>query len=186
MSDIDFDPAQAQAALWIIGHAGHGKTTLTAAITRCLSKNSLTQAWRCVKIDGASVCPPNTKAAILVVSAADGPMPQTRDHLRLAKQAGIARVAVFLNKMDAADKALVELIEMEMRDLLTMCGFAGDKAAVIRGSAARALEGDESDIGEPSIERLLNGLGKDGPAVASKPGATSGGGLGGLFRRLFS
>ena len=164
--------------LWIIGQTGHGKTTLTAAIAR------LTQR-QCVEIDGASACPEGTTAAILVVSAADGPMPQTRDHLKLAKQAGVPRVVVFLNKIDAADKDLVELVEMELRQLLLMCGFDGEKAAIIRGSATKALEGDESAIGASAIQRLMNAV--DGVSSAARePGDASSGGVGGFFRGLFS
>jgi translation elongation factor EF-Tu-like GTPase len=176
MSDTNFE---SQAGIWIIGHHGHGKTTLMAAI----AKRGATPALRCVEIDGSAVCPENPKAAILVVSAADGPMPQTRDHLKLARKAGVPRLVIFLNKIDAADKDLVELVEMELRQLSTLCGFDGEKVAIIRGSAAKALEGDRSSIGEPSIQRLMNALG--GNAAASEPDVESSGGLGGFIRRIF-
>ena len=182
MSNGDFEPAQAQSPVWIIGHSGHGKKTLTAAIARFLSKLAAPPTGRFVEIGAAPACPANTKVAILVVSAANGPMPQTRDHLKLAKEAGVPRVVVFMNKTDVADRDLAALIEMEMRELLNMCGFAGDKAAVIRGSAAKALAGDESELGEPSIRRLMKALGRGGPLAAE---AESGGGVGGFFRRLF-
>ena len=96
--------------------------------------------------------------AILVVSAADGPMPQTREHVLLARQVGVPHIVVFLNKIDVADKDLVELVEMEVRDLLTKYEFPGDKIKVIRGSATKALEGDTSPIGEPAIQALMDAL----------------------------
>src|SRR5471030_945950 len=101
--------------------------------------------------------------AILVVSAADGPMPQTREHVLLARQVGVPHIVVFLNKIDVADKDLVELVEMEVRDLMTKYEFPGDKVTIIRGSATKALEGDTSEIGEASIQRLLDALDKDIP-----------------------
>ena len=101
--------------------------------------------------------------AILVVSAADGPMPQTREHVLLARQVGVPHMVVFLNKIDVADKDLVELVEMEVRDLLTKYEFPGDKVTIIRGSATKALEGDTSEIGEPAIQRLMDALDKDIP-----------------------
>jgi elongation factor Tu len=101
--------------------------------------------------------------AILVVSAADGPMPQTREHVLLARQVGVPHIVVFLNKIDVADKDLVELVEMEVRDLLTKYEFPGDKVTIIRGSATKALEGDTSEIGEPAIQRLMDALDKDIP-----------------------
>jgi elongation factor Tu len=101
--------------------------------------------------------------AILVVSAADGPMPQTREHVLLARQVGVPHMVVFLNKIDVADKDLVELVEMEVRELLTKYEFPGDKVTIIRGSATKALEGDTSEIGEQSIQRLMDALDKDIP-----------------------
>jgi elongation factor Tu len=101
--------------------------------------------------------------AILVVSAADGPMPQTREHVLLARQVGVPHIVVFLNKIDVADKDLVELVEMEVRDLLSKYEFPGDKVTIIRGSATKALEGDKSPIGEPAIQALMDALDKDIP-----------------------
>src|SRR5476651_1605520 len=97
--------------------------------------------------------------AILVVSAADGPMPQTREHILLARQVGVPYVVVFLNKADMVDdKELLELVEMEVRDLLTHYGFPGDKTPFVTGSALKALEGEESEIGVKSIERLIEAM----------------------------
>jgi elongation factor Tu len=101
--------------------------------------------------------------AILVVSAADGPMPQTREHVLLARQVNVPHIVVFLNKIDVADKDLVDLVEMEVRELLTKYEFPGDKITVVRGSATKALEGDKSDIGEAAIEKLMAALDKDIP-----------------------
>ena len=101
--------------------------------------------------------------AILVVSAADGPMPQTREHVLLARQVNVPHIVVFLNKIDVADKDLVDLVEMEVRELLTKYEFPGDKITIIRGSATKALEGDSSPIGEPAIEKLMAALDKDIP-----------------------
>ncbi len=97
--------------------------------------------------------------AILVVSATDGPMPQTREHILLAKQVGVPSIVVFLNKVDAVeDKELLELVEMEVRELLTSYGFPGDNIPVIKGSALKALDGDTSEIGEPSIQALMDAV----------------------------
>jgi elongation factor Tu len=97
--------------------------------------------------------------AILVVSAADGPMPQTREHILLARQVGVPFIVVFLNKCDMVDdKELLELVEEEVRDLLTKYGFPGDKTPVIKGSATKALEGDQSDLGEKAIFALMDAV----------------------------
>jgi len=97
--------------------------------------------------------------AILVVSAADGPMPQTREHILLARQVGVPFIVVFLNKCDMVDdKELLELVEVEVRDLLTKYGFPGDKTPVIKGSATKALEGDASEIGEKAIFQLMDAV----------------------------
>ncbi len=97
--------------------------------------------------------------AILVVSAADGPMPQTREHILLARQVGVPYIVVFLNKCDMVDdKELLELVEVEVRDLLTKYGFPGDKTPVVKGSATKALEGDTSEIGEPAIMKLMEAV----------------------------
>jgi elongation factor Tu len=97
--------------------------------------------------------------AVLVVSAADGPMPQTREHILLARQVGVPKLVVFLNKVDLIDdKELLELVEMEIRELLSKYDFPGDDTPIIIGSALKALEGDQSDIGEPSIMKLADAL----------------------------
>jgi elongation factor Tu len=97
--------------------------------------------------------------AILVVSAADGPMPQTREHILLANQVGVPYIVVFLNKVDMVDDTeLLDLVEMEVRELLSSYGFPGDKTPVIKGSALKALEGDQSEIGEPAITRLMEAI----------------------------
>ncbi|WP_459827259.1 elongation factor Tu, partial [Hydrogenophilus islandicus] len=97
--------------------------------------------------------------AILVVSAADGPMPQTREHILLARQVGVPYIVVFLNKCDMVDDPeLLELVEMEVRDLLNQYGFPGDDTPIIKGSALKALEGDQSEIGEPAILKLAETL----------------------------
>jgi elongation factor Tu len=97
--------------------------------------------------------------AILVVSAADGPMPQTREHILLARQVGVPYIVVFLNKCDMVDDAeLMELVEIEVRDLLNKYEFPGDKTPIIRGSEVKALEGDQSEIGEPAILKLMEAV----------------------------
>jgi elongation factor Tu len=96
--------------------------------------------------------------AILVVSAQDGPMPQTREHVLLAKQVNVPKLVVFLNKVDLADADLLDLVEMEIRELLNKYDFKGDDTPIIRGSALKAIEGDTSAIGEPSIKALLEAL----------------------------
>ena len=96
--------------------------------------------------------------AVLVVSAADGPMPQTREHVLLARQVNVPYLVVYLNKIDVADKDLVDLVELEVRELLTKYEYPGDKVPVIRGSALKALEGDKSEIGEGSIIKLMEAL----------------------------
>src|SRR5260221_431517 len=99
--------------------------------------------------------------AILVVSAADGPMPQTREHILLARQVGVPYIVVYLNKADMVDDAeLLELVELEVRDLLNVYKFPGDKTPIITGSALKALEGDGSEIGVPSVLRLVKALGE--------------------------
>jgi elongation factor Tu len=101
--------------------------------------------------------------AILVVSAADGPMPQTREHVLLARQVGVPHIIVYLNKIDVADKDLVELVEMEVRELLTKYEFPGDKVTVVRGSATMALEGDAGELGTQSIDKLVEAMDRDIP-----------------------
>src|SRR5512147_1201732 len=97
--------------------------------------------------------------AILVVSAADGPMPQTREHILLARQVGVPYIVVYMNKCDMVDdKELLDLVELEVRELLTKYEFPGDKTPIVRGSALKALEGDKGDLGEPSIFRLMEAV----------------------------
>ena len=179
-----------------MGHVDHGKTTLTAAITKVLAKKGLAQETPFDQIDKAPeerergitinithveyetekrhyahIDMPGHKdyiknmiagaaqvdGAILVVSAPDGPMPQTREHLLLAKQVSVPSVVVFMNKVDmVGDPEILDLVEMEVRELLTKYGFDGDKAPVIRGSALKALEGDEA--AQKSIEDLVKSV----------------------------
>ena len=178
-----------------IGHVDHGKTTLTAAITKCMGEkhggefkaydqidNAPEERARGITISTAHVeyesdtrhyahvdCPGHADyvknmitgaaqmdGAILVCSAADGPMPQTREHILLSRQVGVPHVVVYLNKADQVDdEELVELVEMEIRELLNKYDFPGDDTPVIKGSALKALEGDTSEIGIPSIEKLV-------------------------------
>jgi len=178
-----------------IGHVDHGKTTLTAALTKVMAaKHGGTfmaydqidkapeEKARGITIATAHVeyesdarhyahvdCPGHADyvknmitgaaqmdGAILVVSAADGPMPQTREHILLARQVGVPYIVVYLNKADMVDDAeLLELVELEVRDLLTTYEFPGDKTPIVIGSALKALEGDTSDIGAPSVEKLV-------------------------------
>ncbi|XP_072943782.1 elongation factor Tu, mitochondrial [Epargyreus clarus] len=177
-----------------IGHVDHGKTTLTAAITKVLSDRNLAQKKGYSDIDNApeekargitinvahveyqtdtrhyghTDCPGHADyiknmitgtaqmdGAILVVAATDGVMPQTREHLLLAKQIGIQHVVVFINKVDAADNEMVELVEMEIRELMTEMGYDGDSIPVIKGSALCALEGKSPEIGADAITKLL-------------------------------
>ena len=181
-----------------IGHVDHGKTTLTAAITRVLSEDGSAsfQAYdsidkapeeraRGITISTAHVeyetaarhyahvdCPGHADyvknmitgaaqmdGAILVVSASDGPMPQTREHILLARQVGVPAIVVFMNKVDQVDdEELLDLVELEVRELLSSYDFPGDDAPIIRGSALRALEGDKSDMGWGSIRALLDAI----------------------------
>jgi elongation factor Tu len=185
-----------------IGHVDHGKTTLTAAITRVLAKrvpeDPANGAVAFEQIDNAPEekqrgitiatshqeyatenrhyahvdCPGHADyvknmitgaaqmdGAILVVSAADGPMPQTREHILLARQVGVPYVVVYLNKADVVDDPeLLELVEMEVRELLSEYEFPGDDVPVVVGSALRALEGDEGDLGEQSIVELMEAV----------------------------
>src|SRR5947208_12136987 len=97
--------------------------------------------------------------AILVVSAADGPMPQTREHILLARQVNVPFIVVFMNKVDMVDDPeLLDLVELEVRELLSVYKFPGDDTPIIRGSALKALEGDQSEIGEPAIFRLMDAV----------------------------
>ncbi|MBF8255088.1 MAG: translation elongation factor Tu, partial [Deltaproteobacteria bacterium] len=181
-----------------IGHVDHGKTTLTAAITKVLEKKGLAKFMAYDQIDkapeererGAPIniahveyetakrhyahvdCPGHADyiknmitgaaqmdGAILVVSAADGPMPQTREHILLARQVGVPAIVVFLNKADTVDdKEILELVELEVRELLSKYQFPGDTTPIITGSALKALEGDASDMGEGAILKLMEAV----------------------------
>src|SRR5499426_4547002 len=196
MAKEKFDRSKPHVNVGTIGHIDHGKTTLTAAITKVLSKNNPKIKFRSFdSIDNAPEerergitiatahveyetpnrhyahvdCPGHADyvknmitgaaqmdGAILVVSAADGPMPQTREHILLARQVGVPSIVVCLNKVDLADADLLELIEMEIRDLLTKYGFPGDKTPIIRGSAIKAIEGDPAYV--KKVEELFDAL----------------------------
>jgi elongation factor Tu len=198
MSKEKFSRDKPHVNIGTIGHVDHGKTTLSAAITKVLSKMGYADAIAYDQIDktpeekarGITIstahleyqtakrhyahvdCPGHADyvknmitgaaqmdGAILVVSAADGPMPQTREHILLARQVGVPYIVVYLNKVDMVDDPeLLELVEMEVRDLLKAYQFPGDDIPVIKGSALKALEGDTSDIGEPSIIRLMDAV----------------------------
>ncbi|KAG5680849.1 hypothetical protein PVAND_010330 [Polypedilum vanderplanki] len=180
-----------------IGHVDHGKTTLTAAITKVLEKRGLAnftsydeidkapeEKARGITINAAHIgyetskrtyahtdCPGHADyiknmisgasqmdGSILVVGADDGQMPQTREHLLLAKQVGIDKIVVYINKADKVDNEILELVELEVRELLCDFGFDGGNCPVIYGSALKALTGDESEIGEQSILKLLDAI----------------------------
>ena len=190
-----FERTKPHCNIGTIGHVDHGKTTLTAAITKILAEKggaefiaydqidkAPEEKERGITISTAHVeyetekrhyahvdCPGHADyvknmitgaaqmdGAILVCSAADGPMPQTREHILLSKQVGVPFIVVYLNKADQVDDAeLLELVEMEVRELLDSYEFPGDKTPIITGSALKAIEGDTSDIGIPSIEKLV-------------------------------
>src|SRR5215207_5622729 len=180
MAKGKFERTKPHVNVGTIGHVDHGKTTLTAAITTVLSAKFGGEAKAYDQIDAA----PEEKArgitintahadyvknmitgaaqmdgAILVVSAADGPMPQTREHILLARQVGVPYIIVFMNKCDMVDDAeLLELVEMEVRELLDKYEFPGDATPIIHGSAKLALEGDKGELGEACIERLAEAL----------------------------
>lgn len=196
MSKEKFERTKPHLNVGTIGHVDHGKTTLTAALTKCMAEKHGGQFLAYDQIDKAPEerargitiatahveyqsdkrhyahvdCPGHADyvknmitgaaqmdGAILVVSAADGPMPQTREHILLARQVGVPHIVVFLNKADMVDdKELLELVEMEVRDLLTKYNFPGDKTPIIVGSALKALEGDQSEIGVPAVAKLVS------------------------------
>lgn len=184
-----------------IGHVDHGKTTLTAAITKVLADQDqdLAESKKYADIDNApeekargitinvahieyqtenrhyghTDCPGHADyiknmitgtaqmdGAILVVAATDGAMPQTREHLLLAKQIGVNHIVVFINKVDAADQEMVDLVEMEIRELMSEMGFDGDNVPVIKGSALCALEGKSPEIGAEAVKKLLEEVDK--------------------------
>src|SRR5437764_264934 len=198
MSKQKFERKKPHCNVGTIGHVDHGKTTLTAAITKVLAKTggatfvpfdqidkAPEERERGITIATAHVeyqtknrhyahvdCPGHADyvknmitgaaqmdGAILVVSAADGPMPQTREHILLARQVGVPYIVVYLNKVDMLDDPeLRELVEMEVRDLLKKYEFPGDKIPIIPGSALKALEGDTGPMGEGSIMKLMEAL----------------------------
>jgi elongation factor Tu len=198
MSKAKFERTKPHVNVGTIGHVDHGKTTLTAALTKVCAEarggefkaydqidKAPEERARGITIATAHVeyesnnrhyahvdCPGHADyvknmitgaaqmdGAILVVSAADGPMPQTREHILLARQVGVPYILVYMNKADMVDDAeLLELVEMEVRELLSSYEFPGDDTPIITGSALKALEGDTSELGVPSIERLLDAL----------------------------
>jgi len=198
MAKEKFERNKPHVNVGTIGHVDHGKTTLTAALTKVMAEihggdmtafdqidNAPEERERGITIATAHVeyesanrhyahvdCPGHADyvknmitgaaqmdGAILVCSAADGPMPQTREHILLARQVGVPYIVVFLNKADMVDdEELLELVEMEVRDLLSTYEFPGDDTPLIIGSALKALEGDQSDIGVPSIVKLVEAL----------------------------
>ena len=199
MSKEKFERTKPHVNVGTIGHVDHGKTTLTAAMTKVLSTkfggtdakafdeidNAPEERERGITIATAHVeyetegrhyahvdCPGHADyvknmitgaaqmdGAILVCSAADGPMPQTREHILLARQVGVPYIVVFLNKADMVDdEELMELVEMEVRELLDSYEFPGDDTPIITGSALKAVEGDTSDIGEGAILKLAEAL----------------------------
>ena len=198
MSKEKFERTKPHVNIGTIGHVDHGKTTLTAAITKVLAEQGKAEFKDYGDIDGAPEerergitiatahveyetenrhyahvdCPGHADyvknmitgaaqmdGAILVVSAADGPMPQTREHVLLAKQVNVPYIVVFLNKCDMVDdEELLELVEMEVRELLSSYDFPGDDIPVIKGSALKALEGDKGPLGEAAILELMKAV----------------------------
>src|SRR6266705_3532967 len=196
MAKEKFERSKPHVNIGTIGHIDHGKTTLTAAITKVLSKHNPKVQFRAFdSIDNAPEerergitiavshveyetanrhyahmdCPGHADyiknmitgaaqmdGAILVVAATDGPMPQTREHILLARQVGVPSIVVYMNKCDAVDDPeLLELVELEVRELLTKYEFPGDETPIIRGSALQGLEGDKGELGEPAILQLM-------------------------------
>jgi len=200
MSKEKFERSKPHVNVGTIGHVDHGKTTLTAALTKVMAETHGGQFMAYDQIDKAPEekargitistahveyqsaqrhyahvdCPGHADyvknmitgaaqmdGAILVVSAADGPMPQTREHILLARQVGVPYIVVYMNKADMVDDAeLLQLVEMEVRELLTKYEFPGEKTPVIIGSALKALEGEASDIGVKSVVKLVEEMDK--------------------------
>src|SRR6056300_88685 len=198
MAKEKFERSKVHVNVGTIGHVDHGKTTLTAALTKVCAEayggamrnfdeidKAPEEKARGITISTAHVeyesptrhyahvdCPGHADyvknmitgaaqmdGAILVCSASDGPMPQTREHILLSRQVGVPHIVVFLNKADMVDdEELLELVEMEIRELLSKYDFPGDDIPIIIGSATKALEGDQSEIGEPAILRLAEAL----------------------------
>ena len=185
MAKAKFERNKPHCNIGTIGHVDHGKTSLTAAITKVLAKaggatftaydqidKAPEERARGITISTAHVdCPGHADyvknmitgaaqmdGAILVVSAADGPMPQTREHILLARQVGVPALVVFLNKVDMADPDLLELVEMEVRELLSSYQFPGDDIPIIHGSALCALEDRDPEKGEQAILKLMEAV----------------------------
>ncbi len=198
MAKQKFERTKPHVNVGTIGHVDHGKTTLTAALTKVCAEafggefkdfdqidNAPEEKARGITIATSHVeyestarhyahvdCPGHADyvknmitgaaqmdGAILVVSAADGPMPQTREHILLSRQVGVPKIVVYMNKADMVDDdELLELVEMEVRELLDQYEFPGDDTPIVIGSALKALEGDTSDIGIPSVQKLLETL----------------------------
>ena len=186
MAKAKFERNKPHCNIGTVGHVDHGKTTLTAAITKILAESGGAEFTDYANIDKAPEerergitistahvdCPGHadyvknmiTGAAqmdggILVVNAADGPMPQTREHILLARQVGVPALVVYMNKVDQVDdKELIDLVEMEIRELLTSYEFPGDTIPIIKGSALAALEGRDEEIGKNSILELMKAV----------------------------
>jgi len=198
MAKEKFERTKPHVNIGTIGHIDHGKTTLTAAMTKTLAEKGLASFTPFDQIDKAPEekergitiatahveyesdkrhyahvdCPGHADyiknmitgaaqmdGAILVVSAADGPMPQTREHILLARQVGVPYVVVYMNKVDQVDDPeLLDLVELEVRELLSKYEFPGDKIPIIRGSALKALEGDTGEYGSESIMKLVESI----------------------------
>ncbi len=198
MAKQKFERTKPHCNIGTIGHVDHGKTTLTAAITRVLASaggaeftayedidKAPEEKARGITINTAHVeyetanrhyahvdCPGHADyiknmitgaaqmdGAVLVVSAADGPMPQTREHILLARQVGVPAIVVYLNKVDQVDdEELLELVELEVRELLSSYEFPGDDIPIVKGSALKALDGDTGETGEPSIVALMEAV----------------------------
>src|SRR5260221_10746504 len=190
-----FDRTKPHCNVGTIGHVDHGKTSLTAAITKVLAESggatyvsygeidrSPEERERGITINASHVeyvtasrhyahvdCPGHADyiknmitgaaqmdGAILVVAASEGAMPQTREHILLARQVGVPAIVVFMNKVDMVDDPeLLDLVELEMRELLSKYEFPGDDTPIIRGSALKGLEGDQGELGEPAILELM-------------------------------
>src|ERR687887_33642 len=160
MAKAKFERTKPHVNVGTIGHVDHGKTTLTAAITKVAEAKGLAKYVSYDEVAKASAA--QGDGAILVVSAVDGPMPQTREHILLARQVNVPYIVVFLNKCDLVDDAeLLDLVELEVRELLSRYQFPGDDVPVIRGSALKAIEGDKQWVAK--IDELLNALDKNIP-----------------------
>src|SRR5437870_4170854 len=200
MAKQKFERTKPHLNVGTIGHIDHGKTTLTAAISKVLADqgvsstevrdfssidNAPEERQRGITINTSHVeyetenrhyahvdCPGHADyiknmitgaaqmdGAILVVSAADGPRPQTREHILLARQVGVPAIVVYMNKVDAVeDKELLDLVELEVRELLSKYEFPGDEIPIIRGSALKALEGDADELGAGSVQKLMDAV----------------------------